>query len=124
MELRDVQAEEELRSLMQAELKAQHGEEYFKMLYTMDESVLPMVTEVKGKPPSVNDILYVSWYESNFLNFENFRRLRDQEAFGFIPMLEGLMISRGRAGRLEALRALVGEAMQKAHHMLNLKKEG
>ncbi len=124
MELIDVQAEEELRSLMHAELKAEHGEQYFKMLYTMDESVLPFVTEVKGRPPAVSDILYVSWFESNFLNFDNFKTLRDREAFGFIPMLEALMVSKGREGRVEALKALVGEAMQKAHHKLSLKREG
>ncbi len=122
MELIDVHAEDELRSLMHAELKAQHGEQYFKMLYTMDESVLPMVTEVSRKE---RDILnYVDWFETNFLNYDNFIHLRDREAYGFIPMWMALTISLKRAGRLEALKALIGEAMQKVHHKLSLKKEG
>ncbi len=123
-EVIDVQAEEELRAIMHHQLDKEMGEDFFHKMYSLDTKSLPTVTHVRGRPPNYSLVLRAAWIQKNLYDYKGFSNFRMGASYNFIPELEGILISLERKGRLEAIKAKVGEVMLEARHMLHLKRKG
>lgn len=123
-EVIDVQAADELRAMMHEQGEKDMGESFFDKMYSLDTKSLPTVTHVRGREPNYSLVLRATWVQKNLYDYKGFSNFRMGASYDFIPELEGILISLGRRGRLEAIKAKVGEIMLKAHHMLSLKRQG
>ncbi len=121
------EAEAELRAIYQQKVKEEYGDDFYKLLYPKDDKQIEVVTHVVGRPPSIQQILYVSWYQKTFLDLENFKQLRKagvtSQQPDVVPLYLRLMLSYQRKSRKEAIKAMVGDSMQKARSMFSFRRE-
>ncbi len=115
-----------MRALMRHKIKEEHGEDFFRMLYTSDDKSIETVTHVTGNIPDIQEIAYARWFEYTFMDFDNFKKLRKAgyDEYDTIPLYLRLMLSYKRKSRAEAIKAMIGDAVEKAHSMFAMQPRG
>lgn len=122
----DSSREADIRALMRQKVKEEYGEDFFRMLYTSDDKQIEAVTHVTGNIPDIQEIAYARWFEYTFMDFDNFRKLRKAryDEYDAIPLYLRLMLSYRRKSRAEAIKAMIGDAAEKARSAFALQPRG
>ncbi len=124
----DLGEEANLRALMRDIQKKEYGKEFFERFYPSGDKDIEVVSHVTGKPANIQQILYVNWFEKTFLNFDNFKRLRRPDIIydepEIIPLYLRLMLSYQRKSRLEGIKAMIGDATERARSIFRLQPKG
>ncbi len=122
----DESRESDIRALMRQKVKEEYGQDFFRMLYTSDNKAIETVTHVRGNIPDIQEIAYARWFEYTFMDYDNFRKLRKAEysEYDAIPLYLRLMLSYQRKSRAEAIKAMIGDAIEKARSAFALAPRG
>ncbi len=128
LETVNLSEEANLRGLMRQIQKDEYGKDFFERFYPQGDTDIEIVSQVVGKPANLQQILYVNWYERTFLDFKNFRNLRNpgeaSQEPETIPLYLRLMLSYQRKSRAEGIKAMVGDAMEKARSIFSFHPKG
>ncbi len=118
--------EADVRALMRQRVKEEYGEDFFRMLYTSDDRAIETVTHVTGHIPDIQEIAYARWFEYTFMDFDNFKSLRKAgyDEYDTIPLYLRLMLSYKRKSRAEAIKAMIGDAVEKARSIFAMQPRG
>ncbi len=128
LETVNLSEEGNVRALMRQIQKEEYGKDFFQRFFPDGDTDIEVVSHVVGKPPVLQQILYVNWYERTFLDYDNFKDLRkpghDSQEPETIPLYLRLMLSYQRKSRAEGIKAMVGDAMEKARSIFSFHPKG
>ncbi len=128
LETVNLSEESNLRALMRQIQKEEYGKDFFQRFYPEGDTDIELVSQVVGKPANLQQILYVNWFERTFMGFHNFKNLRKPGEASpepeTIPLYLRLMLSYQRKSRAEGIKAMVGDAMEKARSIFSFHPKG